>query len=81
MRLAHRLPHIRRIRFRLLLVNCDPKYTLREGGRLADIIPTLIELMGMEKPAEMTGAVPAHSKNKKHRFPIFFSHFRHKDCV
>ena len=38
-----------------ILVNCDPKYTLREGGRLADIIPTLIELMGMEKPAEMTG--------------------------
>ncbi len=38
-----------------ILVNCDPKYTLREGGRLADIIPTLIELMGMKKPAEMTG--------------------------
>ena len=33
----------------------DPKYTLREGGCLADIIPTLIELMGMEKPSEMTG--------------------------
>lgn len=38
-----------------ILVNCDPKYTLREGGRLADIVPTLIELMGMEQPAEMTG--------------------------
>ena len=33
----------------------DPKYGLREGGRLCDIVPTLIELMGMEKPAEMTG--------------------------
>ena len=38
-----------------ILVNADPSYTLREGGCLADIVPTLIELMGMEKPAEMTG--------------------------
>lgn len=38
-----------------ILVNADPSYTLREGGCLADIIPTLIELMGMEQPAEMTG--------------------------
>ena len=38
-----------------LLINYDPEYTLREGGRLADIIPTMIDMMGMEKPAEMTG--------------------------
>ena len=38
-----------------ILVNADPKYTLREGGCLADIVPTLLELMGMEQPAEMTG--------------------------
>ncbi len=38
-----------------ILVNADPSYKLREGGCLADIIPTLIELMGMEKPEEMTG--------------------------
>ena len=38
-----------------LLVNADPAYGLREGGCLADIIPTLLELMDMEKPAEMTG--------------------------
>lgn len=38
-----------------ILVNADPAYTLREDGCLADIIPTLIELMGMEQPAEMTG--------------------------
>jgi 2,3-bisphosphoglycerate-independent phosphoglycerate mutase len=38
-----------------LLVNADPKYKLKEGGRLCDIVPTLIELMGMQKPAEMTG--------------------------
>lgn len=38
-----------------ILVNYDPAYTLKEGGRLADIVPTMIEMMGMEKPAEMTG--------------------------
>lgn len=38
-----------------ILVNYDPYYTLRENGCLADIIPTLIEVMGLEKPAEMTG--------------------------
>ena len=38
-----------------ILVNADPSYGLREGGCLADIAPTLIELMGMEQPAEMTG--------------------------
>ncbi len=38
-----------------ILVNYDPAYTLREGGCLADIIPTLIRIMGKEQPAEMTG--------------------------
>lgn len=38
-----------------ILVNADPEYKLRENGCLADIAPTLIELMGMEQPAEMTG--------------------------
>ena len=38
-----------------ILVNYDPAYCLSEGGCLADIAPTLIEMMGMEKPAEMTG--------------------------
>ena len=38
-----------------ILVNADPKYTLRENGCLADIVPTLIQLMGMEQPADMTG--------------------------
>ena len=38
-----------------ILVNADPAWKLREGGCLADIIPTLIECMGMEQPAEMTG--------------------------
>ncbi|MBQ6346055.1 MAG: 2,3-bisphosphoglycerate-independent phosphoglycerate mutase, partial [Clostridia bacterium] len=38
-----------------ILVNYDPAYTLREGGGLADVSPTLLEMMGLEKPAEMTG--------------------------
>lgn len=38
-----------------IMVNADPAYKLREGGCLADIVPTLIELMGMEQPKEMTG--------------------------
>ena len=27
----------------------------KEGGKLADIAPTMLELLGIEKPAEMTG--------------------------
>jgi 2,3-bisphosphoglycerate-independent phosphoglycerate mutase len=38
-----------------VLVNADEKYSLRDGGCLADIVPTLLELMGMEQPEEMTG--------------------------
>ena len=38
-----------------ILVNADEKYTLAEDGCLADIAPTLLELMGIEQPAEMTG--------------------------
>ncbi len=38
-----------------ILVNYDEAYTLRENGCLADIVPTLIQIMGMEQPAEMTG--------------------------
>jgi len=29
--------------------------TLREGGRLADIAPTMLKILGMEQPAEMSG--------------------------
>lgn len=38
-----------------ILVNADPSYGLAEGGCLADIAPTLIELMGLTQPQEMTG--------------------------
>jgi 2,3-bisphosphoglycerate-independent phosphoglycerate mutase len=38
-----------------ILYNYDEAYTLKEGGRLCDIVPTLLEVMGMEQPKEMTG--------------------------
>ena len=34
---------------------CGKDCTLRSGGRLADIAPTMLKLLGLEKPAEMTG--------------------------
>lgn len=38
-----------------ILVNGPKGATLAENGCLADIIPTLLDIMGMEQPAEMTG--------------------------
>ncbi|WP_337551591.1 2,3-bisphosphoglycerate-independent phosphoglycerate mutase [Anaerotignum faecicola] len=38
-----------------ILVNYTDGVGLREGGKLADIAPTLLEMMGLPKPAEMTG--------------------------
>ena len=38
-----------------ILVNADADMKLREGGALCDIAPTLIELMGLKQPEEMTG--------------------------
>lgn len=34
---------------------CGKDCTLRAGGRLADISPTMLKLLGLQKPAEMTG--------------------------
>ncbi|HIV00305.1 MAG TPA: 2,3-bisphosphoglycerate-independent phosphoglycerate mutase, partial [Candidatus Stercoripulliclostridium merdipullorum] len=38
-----------------LIVVKDGNFKLREGGRLADIAPTLLDMMGIKKPVEMTG--------------------------
>ena len=38
-----------------LLVHGPKGVGLRENGRLADIAPTLLELMGLDVPKEMTG--------------------------
>ena len=37
----------------LILVGSDAK--LAEGGKLADLAPTMLELLGLDKPTEMTG--------------------------
>ena len=38
-----------------ILFNYDNGVRLREGGCLADIVPTLLEVMGLPQPKEMTG--------------------------
>ena len=38
-----------------ILVNVPECKALREGGALCDIAPTLLEIMGLKQPAEMTG--------------------------
>ena len=38
-----------------VLVGGDANTTLRDGGRLADLAPTLLDLMQLAKPTEMTG--------------------------
>jgi 2,3-bisphosphoglycerate-independent phosphoglycerate mutase len=39
----------------LILVSGGPQATLRPGGRLCDIAPTILQLMGIPAPAEMDG--------------------------
>ena len=39
----------------VILVNGPDGAGLRGGGRLADLAPTLLELMGLDQPVEMTG--------------------------
>ncbi|MBI1169795.1 2,3-bisphosphoglycerate-independent phosphoglycerate mutase [bacterium] len=39
----------------VILVGGPVGAKLRDGGRLADLAPTLLELMGLPQPAEMTG--------------------------
>ena len=39
----------------VILVGGPPGARLRAGGRLADLAPTLLALMGLARPPEMTG--------------------------
>jgi 2,3-bisphosphoglycerate-independent phosphoglycerate mutase len=51
-------PHTAHTIYPVELVVVDDRMrgkTLREGGRLADVAPTALHMMGIEKPAEMTG--------------------------
>jgi 2,3-bisphosphoglycerate-independent phosphoglycerate mutase len=38
----------------LTVVGSDAK-ALRPGGKLCDVAPTMLELLGIEKPKEMSG--------------------------
>lgn len=38
-----------------VLINCKKAKGLKENGRLADIAPTLLDMMELEQPKEMTG--------------------------
>ena len=37
------------------IINYPKCKSIREGGKLCDIAPTILEMMGLEKPAEMAG--------------------------
>ncbi|MBR3255462.1 MAG: 2,3-bisphosphoglycerate-independent phosphoglycerate mutase [Clostridia bacterium] len=39
----------------IIVINGKNKIKLREGGILADLAPTMLDMMGLEKPQEMTG--------------------------
>ena len=45
-----------------ILVNAGDGIGLRDGGKLADIAPTRLEMMGLPKPKEMTGESLLQSK-------------------
>ena len=39
----------------LILVTSNKNVKLKENGKLADLAPTMLDLMNLEKPEEMTG--------------------------
>ncbi len=39
----------------IILITDNKEYQLKENGKLADLAPTMLELMGIKKPKEMTG--------------------------
>ena len=39
----------------IILVTANKEYKLKENGKLADLAPTMIDLMGIKQPEEMTG--------------------------
>lgn len=54
----------------VLLVNAPAEISALSDGRLADVAPTLLDLMGLERPEQMTGRsllVPASSRSETAR--------------
>ena len=39
----------------IILVTANKNYKLKENGKLADLAPTMLDLMGIKQPEEMTG--------------------------
>ena len=39
----------------IILITSNPELKLKDNGKLADLAPTMLDLMGIEKPEEMTG--------------------------
>ena len=39
----------------LIIAGADDDITLREGGVLADLSPTILKILGIKQPEEMTG--------------------------
>lgn len=55
---ANGQPHTQHTLNKVPFITVDPQKrvkALREGGKLADIAPTLLQILGLEKPAEMNG--------------------------
>ena len=51
-------PHTAHTTYDVELIVADDRFKgrkLRDGGRLADVAPTLLQMMGLDNPAGMTG--------------------------
>src|SRR5438477_7011419 len=51
-------PHTAHTTYDVELIVVDDRFKgakLRQSGRLADVAPTMLQMMGIPKPAEMTG--------------------------
>ena len=55
---VHNCPHTSHTTFDVRLIVVDDRFkgqSLRTGGCLADVAPTVLKIMGLPQPAEMTG--------------------------
>ena len=52
---AHTAHTTRRVPLVLVGSDCTPEYPILREGCLADVAPTILKIMGIEQPEEMTG--------------------------